>query len=50
MKESLKQRGLVISVLDEIVYCIGLPVVKFGEVVFLVFGSTKIDGLVVNIT
>ena len=49
-KKSLYTHGTVVNVSDEIVYCIGLSGIKFGEIVFLMLEKSRCEGLVVNIS
>lgn len=42
--------GIVTRVSDEIVYCVGLPSVKFGEVVNFYITSKLYSGLVIGIS
>jgi F0F1-type ATP synthase alpha subunit len=55
-KKTLKKKkivvtyGTIVNVSDEIVYCIGLSKIKFGEIVFLRLNSKHYEGLVVNIS
>ena len=42
--------GIVTRVSDEIVYCVGLPSVKFGEVVHFYINNKQYSGLVIVIS
>jgi len=44
-----KTYGLIIRVSDEIVHCIGLDKVKFGEIVNIIVEGETYQGLVINI-
>jgi len=49
-KKSVVTHGTIVNVSDEIVYCIGLSEIKFGEIVFLRLNNKPYEGLVVNIS
>jgi F0F1-type ATP synthase alpha subunit len=42
--------GYVLEVADDVVHCVGLYKVKFGEVVSLTIDNVEYEGLVINIT
>lgn len=48
--KTFKLHGSIINVSDEIVYCIGLSKIKFGEIVYITINNLKYKGLVVNIS
>lgn len=49
-KNNLQTFGTIVSVFDDVIHCIGMPNVKFGEIVYIKVGNKKYNGLVVNIS
>jgi F0F1-type ATP synthase alpha subunit len=46
----LGEFGIVINVSDEIIHSLGLPNIKFGEIIYVTLDKKTYDGLVINIS
>jgi len=45
-----QKNGIVVNISDEVIYCIGLPNVKFGEIVTITLNNKIYEGIVINIS